>query len=393
MALRVGEDAGDLRHEVTGSLMTKKSAQSAPLATLTQAELLLSQAASIDEVSKIKDLAEAARVYAQEMKLGTSAVNYATKIKVRAEKKMADLVDGGQESGEIATKRSGGRPKKHSHPEGISKPKTLKELGVSAPRLHESRLIRDYVPDEEIEETFAKADEKGKEVSRSELLKKARKRAKEEVEHTPARPDATIPDSDDGRISLLHGDFRERLTELEPGSVDLILTDPPYPKENLPLWYDLAKTAKDLLAPRGLLIAYTGQIFFPEVLQLCAEGGMTYGWTFALTLPGSGSRIMGRHMIQAWKPVIAFSTGTWPSGEWADDLLVSPERTKVEYEWQQNVAPAKRLIERFSAPDGLVVDPFLGVGSFGVAAKELGRRFVGVELDAKRFKQAQEKVL
>lgn len=214
------------------------------------------------------------------------------------------------------------------------------------------------------------------------------------TEHIPAKPNVDLPDADAGdeRIRLLNGDFRERLTALEPGSVDLIITDPPYPKEDLPLWYDLGQVAAKLLAPRGLLIAYTGQIFLPEVIRLVSES-LTYGWTFALMLPGSGSRIMGRHMIQGWKPVVAFSTGTWPSGEWADDVLLSPDRDKAEYEWQQNAEPARRLIERFTAPDGLVVDPFLGVGSFGVAAKEAGRRFVGVELDGGRFQKACEIVL
>lgn len=208
-------------------------------------------------------------------------------------------------------------------------------------------------------------------------------------EHTPAKPDPEVVDASSERIRLWHGDFRERLTALEAGSVDLIVTDPPYPKDDLPLWSDLGEMSAKLLGPRGILFAWTGQIFLPEVIDRLAEH-LTYGWTYALQLPGSGSRIMGRHIIQAWKPVLAFTTGTWPSGEWGDDWLISPERDKTDYEWQQSAAPALRLIERHSAPDGLIVDPFLGVGSFGKAAKDAGRRFVGVELDAKRFQKAVE---
>lgn len=209
-------------------------------------------------------------------------------------------------------------------------------------------------------------------------------------EHTPARPDADLPDVDDERLALVHGDFRDRLESMEDGSVDLIVTDPPYPKEDLPLYSDLAKVAARLLGPRGIAFVWTGQIYLPEVIDRLSEH-LRYGWTFALLLPGSGARIMGRHIVQGWKPVLAFTVGTWPSGEWGDDVLVSPAVDKTDYEWQQNAAPARRLIERYSPPDGLVVDPFLGVGSFGAAAVEAGRRFVGVELDAERFAVARDR--
>ena len=212
-------------------------------------------------------------------------------------------------------------------------------------------------------------------------------------ESNPADPDTEPPTSDtdwqskDKRMVMLAGDFRHRLYDLKAGSVDTIFTDPPYPKDDLPLWSDLGQVAEHLLGKRGLLVAYTGQIFLPEVIERLSEH-LTYGWTYALQLPGSGSRIMGRHIIQAWKPIVAFSTGTWPSGEWGDDWLISPSREKDQYEWQQNTVPAQRLIERMVPTNGLVVDPFVGVGSFGVAAKRTGCRFVGVEIDKSRFEKA-----
>lgn len=56
------------------------------------------------------------------------------------------------------------------------------------------------------------------------------------------------------------------------------------------------------------------------------------------------------------------------------------------------VSFAKELIEPFSAEDGVVVDPFMGVATTGVAAVKLGRRFIGIEIDPGYFDIACKRI-
>ena len=43
-------------------------------------------------------------------------------------------------------------------------------------------------------------------------------------------------------------------------------------------------------------------------------------------------------------------------------------------------------------PGDLVLDPFMGGGAFGEAAVRLGRRFIGIELDATYFQTAKSRI-
>ena len=50
------------------------------------------------------------------------------------------------------------------------------------------------------------------------------------------------------------------------------------------------------------------------------------------------------------------------------------------------------LIENSSNEGDIVLDPFMGTGSCGVAAKELGREFIGIEIDKKYFDIAKDRI-
>lgn len=63
-------------------------------------------------------------------------------------------------------------------------------------------------------------------------------------------------------------------------------------------------------------------------------------------------------------------------------ICSSPERLKnPKHPTQKPISILKRMIEIASNEDDIIFDPFMGVGSTGVAAMQLNRRFIGVELD------------
>jgi site-specific DNA-methyltransferase (adenine-specific) len=51
-----------------------------------------------------------------------------------------------------------------------------------------------------------------------------------------------------------------------------------------------------------------------------------------------------------------------------------------------------RFIQWHTRPGGLVLDPFMGSGTTGIAAVQLGRRFMGIELDPHWFGVAKKRI-
>lgn len=184
------------------------------------------------------------------------------------------------------------------------------------------------------------------------------------------------------KFDVRRGDFRQVLADLE--GVSLVLTDPPYPKEFLPLWEDLGKWAAGALADDGLLVAYSGQMYLPEVLQLLGKH-LDFWWCGAVIHKGSGNLTpLGhpvRKVVNKWKPLVMFmKRGGVGFGRSFSDLIDGAGKQKSEHNWQQHEAEAATLVEAFTKPGELVVDPFAGSGGFCRAAHELGRIAVGSEI-------------
>jgi len=194
------------------------------------------------------------------------------------------------------------------------------------------------------------------------------------------------------QVQIRHGDFRVALADIPPRSVDAIITDPPYPAEYIPLFDDLGALAARVLKPDGVLIAYSGQAHLIEGLTALASH-LRYWWTLALRHQHAGYVVNGgRRVINRWKPLLLFTRkdGCAPA-EFAD-LVEGTGREKELHVWQQSAGELGYLLETFTRAGDLVIDPFVGSGTTAVACLQLGRRFIGCDIDAGAVAIARRRV-
>jgi site-specific DNA-methyltransferase (adenine-specific) len=185
-------------------------------------------------------------------------------------------------------------------------------------------------------------------------------------------------------ITIYHGDCREVLPQIEPQSVDLILTDPPYDRESLWIYSEIAKHGRDLLKERRFCYAYCGGDMLPE--NIAAMVAYLYWfWLFTIDHNGAHPRMWNKCLMVAEKPVLALTNGIvrqqdleWVCTEWANE-----KADKLYHEWGQGAGFAFEHIEKRTKPLDLVLDPCMGGGTTLRAAKDLGRRAIGIEIEEK----------
>ena len=189
---------------------------------------------------------------------------------------------------------------------------------------------------------------------------------------------ATKPFYQDELVTLYHGDFREVLPSLDI-QVPLIVTDPPYPKEFIPLYGDLARLAKDTLTEGGSLLAMCGQSYLPEIIQLMTPH-LKYQWTISYLTPGAHLQVWQRKVMTGWKPVLWFVAGDY-NGKWTYDVAKSQADDKRFHHWGQSTSGMIDLLLRSSNEGDTVLDPFAGGGATLKACKMLGLPSIGIELE------------
>ncbi len=180
-------------------------------------------------------------------------------------------------------------------------------------------------------------------------------------------------------IKIYNKDFRK--LKIEDSSIDLILTDPPYPSEFLHLWKDLFVQAKKILKPNKFLIAYSGQMYLDKIFNYAYEVGLDYYWTLNIEFTKK-PLVHGRKVLNEWKPILVFQNGLKQHDRvFSDKINMNyTEREMHDLNWGQTVEPFEFLLDRFSNTQDLIYEPFAGTGTTLLACKNTNRKCIATEI-------------
>ncbi len=185
-----------------------------------------------------------------------------------------------------------------------------------------------------------------------------------------------------------------KAVQLAPNSIDVIITDPPYPREFLSCYSDLAELAARVLRPGGSCIVMTGQSYLPEIIERMSKH-LQYHWTLSYLTPGGQAvQLWDRKVNTFWKPLLWFIKPPFNTKDWQGDVLNSKtnDNDKRFHDWGQSESGMASIVDRFSYPGQTVLDPFVGAATTGVVAVKLGRQFIGVDIDPKQIRIARQRL-
>jgi DNA modification methylase len=204
-----------------------------------------------------------------------------------------------------------------------------------------------------------------------------------------------------GDCTLYEGDCLEVIPTL--GKVDVVVTDPPYGIGfKYPSYDDTRENLRGLVAG---LFKFRGT--FSRLVILCGPSQVHVypepDWLGCITWNTTGS--FGKYGYSQWTPVLLYGddlkgfgnvngvtkTDTYQINgggsvgfqrDPASKLHVCPKPMNI----------MNRMVQRYTAPNELVIDPFAGSGSTGVACVNIGRPFIGIERDSDYFDLACKRI-
>ena len=210
-------------------------------------------------------------------------------------------------------------------------------------------------------------------------------------------------------VQLILGDCLEVLPTLEAGSIDAVVTDPPYgigfkyanhndTPEGYGAWLwkcieqaeSKAREGSPIFVWQAMLNVRHFTEWFPREWRLFAACK-----NFVQMRPGCP-------MQYSWDPVVVWWTegDIWTEGGANRDYHVantapSSRKGLANVPWHPCPRPlsqVRHIIEQWVRPGGLVLDPFMGSGTTGVACAQTGRRFIGIEIDKTYYPKIKRRI-
>ncbi len=183
-------------------------------------------------------------------------------------------------------------------------------------------------------------------------------------------------------ITIYHGDCREILPFIEP--VDLVLTDPPYginwKSGASTIDWELITGDDKLMDLRFILnmkcnVISFGASNYPEQLP---HKGIWICWD--KRVDPKADNVIGSPFELAWTNKIS---GFYKIYRIMHGGCINSDIGKRFHPTQKPIKLFKTIIEDYTKLGDTILDPFLGSGTTAIAAKQLGRKCIGIEIEEK----------
>ena len=215
---------------------------------------------------------------------------------------------------------------------------------------------------------------------------------------------------------LYNGDCLEYMKKIKSSSVDLIVTDPPY---NLGKFMENRDTNLGKMRDNFFGVAGWDDLDFKEwkqsinkffhqaarvetLISVAEKNGFYYKTTGIWHKLNPMPRNMNLHFVNSTEAWVYFTykarTGTFNNdGKVLHDFVetsVTPnsERKYGKHPTQKPEQLMEHFVSILSDENDVVLDPFMGSGSVGVAAVRLNRKFIGIELEEKYYSIANSRI-
>lgn len=236
-------------------------------------------------------------------------------------------------------------------------------------------------------------------------------------------------------INLMNGDCLELMKTIPSGSVDMVLCDPPYGTTSCkwdsvipfePMWKELNRIVK----PNGAILLFA-QTPFDKVLGCSNLKNLRYEWIWIkdsgtgflnskkMPLKKHENILVFYNKLPTYNPQFTNGKPYIAKSNIKDDVTVYgnigakeriftvsdgrryPTTTDLNFHRQKDrglhptqkpVALLEYLIKTYTNEGDIVLDFTMGSGSTGVAAKNLRRGFIGIEMDEKYFNIAKNRI-
>ena len=209
-------------------------------------------------------------------------------------------------------------------------------------------------------------------------------------------------------IDLRKGDCLELMKDIPDGSIDMVLSDPPYgidltPQRDTGKFKDTKVINDDNLSWLDTYVEEIHRVSKNVVCVFCSWQNID---KFKIAFE---SKFIIKNILVWNKDWFGMGNNYRPNYELillcCKDNIVTKSKNKSNILTYRRVSPQKLLhscekplplledlIIELSNEGDTVLDPFLGSGSTGVACKNTNRNFIGIELDEKYFEIASKRI-